>query len=362
VTLRGQVQATEGVPERPRGADRRLRRRRRRRLVLGVLAVVVLVLGGGFAWYEFQANPLGGPGKGVVVTITQNEAADTAINALAADGVISSSFAFRLSDIVHGTPNVEPGTYLFHQNLSFGSVRSVFSAGPDVSEFVVPAGFSLAEVTERVTGLLPTRPKGSFAKAVADHAVTSAYSVPGTGSLEGTIATGHYQVLPDEPADTLLAQMVARFDAEAASMHLSQAAAALGITPAELVIVASIVEKEGVYPKNMGKVARVIYNRLQSGTPLQMDSTVLYSIGQDGGPVTAADLALDTPYNTYLHTGLPPTAICTPSAAALAAAAHPTPGPWRYFELVSKDGTLQFSVTYAQQLAAEALAKSRGLP
>ena len=65
------------------------------------------------------------------------------------------------------------------------------------------------------------------------------------------------------------------------------AAASLGVTPAQLVIVASIVQKEGVYQKNMGKVARVIYNRLAKGTPLQMDSTVLYSLGQDGGPVTA---------------------------------------------------------------------------
>jgi UPF0755 protein len=93
-----------------------------------------------------------------------------------------------------------------------------------------------------------------------------------------------------------------------------------------------------------------------------MDSTVLYSLNQDGGTVTPADLALNTPYNTYLHTGLPPTAICTPSVAALRAAAPPTPGGWLYFELVSKDGTEQFSDTYAEQLAAEQLAASRGLP
>jgi UPF0755 protein len=363
VTASRQIEPTaEPVPSRPRGEDRRLRRRRRRLVVFVALGVAVLLLGAGIGWYEFQANPLGGPGKAVVVTITPDEAAGTAIDALAADGVIASSFAFRLSDIVHGTPNVEPGSYLFRRNSSFGTVRSILAGGPDVAELVVPAGFSMSEVAQRVTGLLPVRPKGSFLKAAEDHKVTSAYAVAGSGSLEGTIATGHYQVLPNEPATELLNQMVNRFDARAASMHLEAAAATLGVTPAQLVVVASIVEKEGVYPKNMGKVARVIYNRLETGTPLQMDSTVLYSIGQDGGQVTAADLALQTPYNTYLHTGLPPTAICTPSVAALEAAAHPTPGPWRYFQLVSKDGTEQFSVTYAEQLAAEALAQSRGLP
>jgi UPF0755 protein len=156
--------------------------------------------------------------------------------------------------------------------------------------------------------------------------------------------------------------MVDRFDAQAVSLHLSSAAATDGVTPAQLVIIASIVEKEGYIDANMGKVARVVYNRLAAGSPLQMDSTILYSLGQDGGTVTPADLQDNTPYNTYLHTGLTPTAICVPSKTALVAAADPTPGGWLYFELVEKNGTEQFSDTYPEQLAAEALAQSRGLP
>jgi len=128
-----------------------------------------------------------------------------------------------------------------------------------------------------------------------------------------------------------------------------------------MVTVASIVEKEGYIKKNMPMVARVIYNRLARGTPLQMDSTVLYSLGQDGGPVTPADEQLNTPYNTYLHTGLPPTPIATPSVTALQSAAHPPAGGWLYFELVNRDGTEQFSDTFAEQLAAEQLAASEGL-
>ncbi|MHB1889833.1 MAG: endolytic transglycosylase MltG, partial [Acidimicrobiales bacterium] len=97
------------------------------------------------------------------------------------------------------------------------------------------------------------------------------------------------------------------------------------------------------------------------GRPLQMDSTVLYSLGQDGGTVTPADLRLDTPYNTYLHTGLPPTPIAFPSTAALHAALHPAAGSWLYFVVVTRSGLEAFSDTYAGQLANEALAKSRGL-
>ena len=80
-----------------------------------------------------------------------------------------------------------------------------------------------------------------------------------------------------------------------------------------MITAASIVEKEGYIPVNMPDVARVIYNRLAQGMPLQMDSTVLYALGQDGGPVTPQDLKIQSPYNTYLNTGLTPTPICMPS-------------------------------------------------
>lgn len=328
-------------------------------LLVGAIGVVLFV--GLCIWYEFEAHPLGGQGAKVVVTIANDESTTSAINTLTGDGVIDSAFAFRLSDIVHGAPVVEPGSYLFHENQSFATVRSILAGGPDVYSLDVPAGFTLMEVSERVADL-PIPPKGSFVEAVKDGSVVSAYSPSGTGSLEGLIGTGVYQVLPGETSVQLLTQMVDRFNAEASSLHLVRAAATLGVTPAQLVIIASIVEKEGYIDKNMARVSRVVYNRLADAKPLQMDSTVLYALGQDGGTVTPADLQDNTPYNTYLYTGLTPTAICVPSVTALFSAAHPTPGGWLYFELVEKDGTEQFSDTFAEQLAAEALAQSRGLP
>jgi UPF0755 protein len=164
--------------------------------------------------------------------------------------------------------------------------------------------------------------------------------------------------------------MIDRFDTEAGAADLASAAAADGVTPYEAVTMASIVQKEAISPgdsarataHNVGPVARVIYNRLDRGTPLQMDSTVLYALGRDGGPVTPADEATPSPYNTYLNPGLTPTPICFPSALALEAALHPPPGDWLYFELTSRDGTETFSDTYAGQLAAEQLARNRGLP
>ncbi len=98
------------------------------------------------------------------------------------------------------------------------------------------------------------------------------------------------------------------------------------MTPYQVITVASITEKEGYYTFNMPKVARVIYNRLAQGTALQMDSTVLYAIGQDGGPVTSEDLKIQSPYNTYLNKGLTPTPICMPSVTALKSRPQPSAG------------------------------------
>jgi UPF0755 protein len=146
------------------------------------------------------------------------------------------------------------------------------------------------------------------------------------------------------------------------SVGLAAGSAALGLTPYQVVTVASIVEKEGVIKKNLGPVARVILNRLQNDMPLQMDSTVLYAEGRDGGAVAASDLKLQTPYNTYLNKGLTPTPICFPSKAALQAALDPPTGSWLYFVVVEQDGTEAFADTFAGQMANEALAKQRGLP
>jgi UPF0755 protein len=337
--------------------------RRRRRIVAFVGAGLVVLILGFTLWYELESAALGPEGPQVVVTVTPGEGFDSVLSSLSAHHVIGSSFAFRISNIFHGTPSVLPGLYALHQNMSFADVRTQLAAGPNIFAVDVLPGYTLAEVASAVASNVPGHTEASFEKAASSGAVHSVFSPPGSNNLEGMLGTGTYRVLPGETDLTLVRQMVTRFDADATAAGLSTAsAAAQGMTPYQVIIVASVVEKEGYYPKNMPNVARVIYNRLAQGINLDMDSTVLYALGQDGGPVTSQDLKIQSPYNTYLTKGLPPTPICMPSADALSAAVHPPPGAWLYFVLVSKDGTLAFSDTYAEQLANEQLAKSRGLP
>jgi UPF0755 protein len=345
-----------------RTARRRARVRRRRRIVLGIGSGVVVLVLAAVLWFELVSHALGPAGKAEVIQVRPGESFGSVLSDLGSHHVVGSTFAFKVDDILHGTPAVQPGYYELHQNQTFGEVRSILGAGPNVNEVDVRPGFTLSEVATQVDGL-PGHASGSFTRVAASGVVQSTLAAAGSDNLEGLLGTGTYLVRPGESDATLLAAMVQRLEQQATAAGLSTASAtALGMTPYEVVTAASIVEKEGYIAKNMPQVARVIYNRLAHGTPLQMNATVLYSLGQDGGTVTSQDLQLPTPYNTYLHTGLTPTPICSPSPTALHAAVHPPAGQWLYFVVVKKDGTEAFADTFAEQLANEKLAQERGAP
>lgn len=332
-----------------------------RSAAVAVAVLVAVVLVAGFLWIDSQANPSGPRGRQVVVTVASGTGTDRFAQLLVDHGVIGSALAFRIWIAIHGNPGVDAGSYAFDRNDSFGAVKDVLDGGPNVFELQVPPGFTVAEVATRL-GQFPGEDPVAFERLATSGAVRSPWQPPGVTSLDGLLGTGSYQVLPGETGTQLLTQMVDRFDSQANALGLTTGAAAIGLTPYQAITMASIVEKEGVIQKNLGPVARVILNRLSQGIPLQMDSTVLYAEGRDGGTVTSKDLQLQTPYNTYLNKGLTPTPICFPSTAALAATLDPPPGSWLYFVVVQPDGTEAFSTTFAQQLANEALASRRGLP
>ncbi len=329
-------------------------------VALVVILVGLVVIVGGYVWVQHEADPAGPHGPQVLLTVPAGAGVSSTASRLEGEGVITSAFAFRLWSQFNSVPGVQAGEYAFYKNSSFDAVRTILAGGPNVFSLVVPPGFTVSELADRV-GQLPGHDAAAFLRLATSGVVRSPWQPAGVISLEGLLAVGTYTVVPGETDEQLLRHMVDRFDTQAAAVGLATGAARLGYTPYQVVIVASIVEKEGVLDKNMGPVARVVYNRLDDGMLLQMNSTVLYALGQDGGTVTSADLALPSPYNTYVHKGLTPTPTCFPSEQALEAALDPPAGDWLYFVVVQQDGTEAFSPTYAGQLANEALAAQRGV-
>jgi UPF0755 protein len=210
------------------------------------------------------------------------------------------------------------------------------------SVVTIPEGLRLTLILSRIE-TDKALSASALAKAVKD---TAALGLPAYahGNPEGYLFPATYDIIPGMTATSLLQAMAARFSQEAASVNLTQAAAAVHLTPGQVITVASILEAEGGNPKYYPRVAEVIYNRLNLGMFLGLDSTVNYALHRFGISLTVDQLAVNSPYNTFIHKGLPPGPIDSPGDAAIQAALHPAHGNLTYFVTVNlKTGLTLFT-------------------
>ncbi|MEU7899319.1 endolytic transglycosylase MltG [Nonomuraea sp. NPDC049152] len=220
----------------------------------------------------------------------------------------------------------------------------------------VKQGLRLSQIFEQLSAVTG-KPVREFRRAAEDG---EALGLPtyAKGRLEGFAFPGTYEVPPSSSPSGILASMVTRFERAAEDSGLVEGARRLHRTPLEVVTVASIIEAETYDKRDMPKVARVIYNRLNR-TPrmkLQLDGTVLYGAGKFGRAASNEDLRTSSPYNTYTHAGLPPGPIGNPGADAIEAALRPATGSWLYFVATDpRKGTVKFASSGAEflELVAE---------
>jgi UPF0755 protein len=221
------------------------------------------------------------------------------------------------------------------------------------TKVIIPEGWRLSQIIAAL-GRDTGNPQG-YQRAIKNIPALNLPSFA-KGHAEGYLFPATYDVQPNTPPLKVLQQMVTRFDAEAADIRLPAAAAHAELTQSDVIIVASLIQAEGKHLADFPKIARVIYNRLNASPqiPLQLDSTVMYALYTHGVRVTsdqqvAQHLKVKSPYNTFLHTGLPPGPIDSPGDAAIKAALHPAHGSWMYFVTVDpKTGLTKFTSSFAQ--------------
>ncbi|MEU3078798.1 endolytic transglycosylase MltG [Streptomyces albidoflavus] len=170
------------------------------------------------------------------------------------------------------------------------------------------------------------------------------------GNPEGYLFPATYPLDDSTTPATLLAFMADTADERSRQAGLDAGARRVGLSAYQAVTLASIVQAEADTPADMGKVARVIHNRLDQDRALEMDSTLNYALGRTGLDTTHEDTRTDSPYNTYARPGLPPTPIGNPGEQALRAALDPPAGGWLYFVTV-RPGDTRFSEDYAEHRA-----------
>jgi UPF0755 protein len=351
-----------------------IRRRRRSpaRRIVGwtlVIVVVVAVIAGllVWRWVQRQVDPPGEPGRQVAVIVPEGATTDDIGELLEGEGVITDAQVFRYYIRFRGGGPFQAGTYTLQENSSMQQAIDVLAEGPappPFVEFTVPEGLTLPEITEAMAGGISTLDVDTLNQLVASGQLRSRYQPPEIPTLEGFLFPETYRL--DEGADELAAlqTMVNQFDGVADQLDLNGAAARLGITPYQALVVASLVQEEASIPEDSGKVARVIYNRLAQGIPLGIDATICYALGERPCELTEADLQIDSPYNSRAHAGLPPTAIAAPGRAALEAALNPTEGPWLYYVLdpeAEVEGGHFFTDDYSEFLAKKDECAAAGL-
>ncbi|WP_343599924.1 endolytic transglycosylase MltG [Mycobacterium sp.] len=385
-------------------ADRRRaeRRRRRRRVAGGLLAAVLVVVVatgvflGARLWHSAfrpDTDYAGSGRRDVVIQIHAGDSTTAIGETLRQSQVVRTVRAFV--GAAYGNPkiaSIQPGYYRMRTEIpASAAVQRLVDPDNRVGKLVIPEGRQLDDTTDVQTDA--TTP-GIFSlishatcvdldgdrrcvpaaglRSAAGTATPAALTVPRWAvdpvlrmganhrRIEGLIAPGTFDVDPSASPQAILSALISASAVEYVKSGLLDTAADMHRTPYDILVVASLVQREAK-PPDFPKVARVIYNRLADHRTLEFDSTVNYPLDRQEVATSDADREQSTPWNTYLMAGLPATPICAPGSEALSAAEHPAPGDWLYFVTIDSQGTTLFTRDYQQHLANIELAKHNGV-
>lgn len=341
-----------------------LTRRGRIVLLLVILAVIVAVPALAAAVYLRSIGVFGtsDPGKKVALVVPKGAGVETIGRLLEENGVIESAFGFRIAAYLEGgAEDIQAGRYEIATGLTAKDALATLIANPPVAESVTvtfPEGLWLedfARILEEKTDLSGDR----FLKVLSNGTVRSKLLPEGEDRHEGLLFPSTYEVGENHDEVDVARRLVEEMERRVAPLDFS-VAESMGYSRYEAIVIASMVEAEAKLDSERPKVARVIYNRLEIGEKLGIDATVNYAIGDHHLDLTLSELAVDSPYNTRLYPGLPPTPIGAPGAEALQAAADPAEGEWLFYVLADCDGRHAFSETYDEFLQDKAAYEALG--
>ncbi|MCI6681511.1 MAG: endolytic transglycosylase MltG [Parafannyhessea umbonata] len=309
-------------------------------------------------------------GKTVTVNIPEGSGGSAIAQKLYDAGVISDKEAFATEvKRQEADSKLKSGTYVFVTGGDVAEVVSRLVTGPNSNKgtVTVAEGLTVKKTAKVVSESLGISTEDFLAQAKASN-YSAQYAFLANAqndSLEGFLYPTKYDFGSEKnvTADTVIKAMLDKYQSEVASLDFASAEATIksqyGVTMSDYDIIklASIIEREAISEDDRGKVASVFYNRLKAGMPLQSDATMSYVTG---GEVTADDLKTQSPYNTYLNKGLPPTPICTPSLASIKAALAPDTTDYMYFLIIEKGdySNHTFSTTYEDHQKAIEKAKA----
>lgn len=343
------------------------RRSRKKRSGCLPMLLVVLLFGAIVAWFargaisdvkDMFAGPedYAGPGTGAVTVVIDPGQSIRAMGDRLEDlDVVASSDAFvEAAGENPDSQGIQAATYRMKKQMKAADAVSFLAdpanagAGNTVT---VPEGARVGQIIDAI--VKKTDFTAKQLTALLDKPASIGLPAEAAGNPEGYLYPATYEITDSTTPKSLLSQMVAQTEAAEEDLGITAAAEKLGLTPHEVITVASILEYEANRGEDYPKVARVIYNRLDDGMALQLDSTVSYVSKRKGDVwTTAEERDSESLYNTYKHTGLPPGPIGSPGKETIEAALNPADGPWLYFVPDYENETTVFSTTLAEHNVA----------
>ncbi|GEL45017.1 ABC transporter substrate-binding protein [Cellulomonas hominis] len=335
------------------------RKHRRRRSVVVLVLALALVGGAAFVVWsvvgglftggsaEETVQDYPGPGSGEVqVTVASGDTGVAIGQTLHDAGVVATVKAFTDAYAANpGATSIQPGTYALQLEMrAADAVNALLDEANRVSSRVtIPEGYTAAQVYQRIYEVT-TIPVEDLQAAAADPAAIG-LPAEANGNVEGWLFPSTYEVEPGTTAAGLLSQMVAQTTSQLTSKGVPQD------RWEDVLIRASIIEREAKHDEDRPKMARAIQNRLDIAMPLQIDAIVAYGLGKSGTELTYADTKDAqppyNPYNVYKLPGLPPTPIASPGGASIDAVLNPAEGDWLFWVTVNLDtGETKFASTF----------------
>lgn len=311
--------------------------------------------------YEELTTPLERQATAQRFVIQSGETAEQIAMRLQSEGLIRDYEAFRDYMVYSGLDTaIQAGEYEISPAWSAIEIgHQLLDATPDQITFVILAGWRVEEIAASLpTSGLKISPE-EFLQFV--HNPPSGWHPAGRDSaglsLEGYLYPGEYRFKRDASVREVVAAFLERFNQQV-DANLRESFSRQGLTLHEAVTLASIVHREGVVEEERPMIASVFYNRLRAGMKMDADPTVQYALGYNSiqqtwwtNPLSRDDLMVNSPYNTYQNTGLPPAPICNPSLSALQAVAYPAESPYFYFRArCDGSGRHSFAKTFEEHL------------
>jgi UPF0755 protein len=338
------------------------RRSPRRRANWGVrisLALLLIASGlsiAGVRYYNW-CQDAGGERRPVTVAIPDGASGAQIVDELHAKGVVRcgtvSEWLLRRSGV---SERIRAGTYELTTNMRPSDAFLAITKRPPpvpTVDVTIPEGYRLTQIAQRLQEDLDI-PADQFLAAAGRDWSLPPY-LPRGKPLEGFLFPNTYEFAEQGTSpDDVIQRMLDEFRTEAAGLPWSRAEDSTGLSTYELVVVASMIEKEAGIDRDRPLIAAVIYNRLRRGMTLGIDATVAYVDPDPSDGLTTSDFKIDSPYNTRTRVGLPPTPIASPGLASLEAALDPASVDYLYYVLCGQDGHHQFSATYDQFLRDKA--------